>query len=116
MDRTSLTALARDELDRARTAPAQRSARTVSGGSGHLLRQTAIALLSGASLSEHRNPGEATVQVLLGRVRMTAGDDAGEAAEGELLAVPDAVHALEALEDSVVLLTVAEHEQVLAEG
>ena len=116
MDKTSLTALARDELDRARTSPAQRSARTVFGGSEHLLRQTVVALLSGASLSEHRNPGEATVQVLVGRVRMTAGDDACEAGDGELLVVPDAVHALEALEDSAVLLTVAKHEQVLVEG
>lgn len=47
---------------------------------------------------------------------MTAGDEACEAAEGELLVVPDAVHALEALEDSVVLLTVAKHEPVLVRG
>lgn len=116
MDRTSLTTLAREELDRARAARAQRSARTVFGGHQHVLRQTAIALLAGAALSEHRNPGEATVQMLVGRVRMTAGDEACEAAEGELLVVPDAVHALEALEDSVVLLTVAKHEPVLVGG
>lgn len=115
MDRHSLTSLTREELGTAAAASARRAARTVYGGSDHALRQTLIALLAGARLEEHRNPGEATVQVLEGRVRMTAGDEACEAGTGELVVVPDAVHALEALEDSVVLLTVAKHEQVLVE-
>jgi hypothetical protein len=42
---------------------------------------------------------------------MTAGDDTGEADTGELLVVPDARHSLEALQDSVVLLTVAKLNQ-----
>ena len=44
--------------------------------------------------------------MLRGRVRLSAGDDAVEGVTGDLLVVPDARHALDALEDSAVLLTV----------
>lgn len=45
--------------------------------------------------------------MLRGRVRLTAGDDAWEGSAGELVTLPRSRHALESLEDSVVLLTVA---------
>jgi quercetin dioxygenase-like cupin family protein len=61
----------------------------------------------GATLSEHENPGEATVHVLSGRLRLSAGDVSWDGRSGDLIVVPDSRHALEALEDSVVLLTVA---------
>jgi len=57
-------------------------------------------------LDEHSNPGDATVHVLHGRVRLASGDVHWDGAAGHLIAVPDAAHSLEALEDSVVLLTV----------
>jgi quercetin dioxygenase-like cupin family protein len=63
-----------------------------------------MALTAGSSMSEHENPGEATVQVLHGRVRLVA--DA-VAWDGDLLIVPQAPHTLHALEDAAVLLTVA---------
>ena len=44
------------------------------GGHEHVLRQTLIALTAGQKLDEHENPGEATVHVLHGRVRLGAGD------------------------------------------
>jgi quercetin dioxygenase-like cupin family protein len=72
-----------------------------------VLRQTVIGMSQGAHLAEHENPGEATVQVLHGRVRMIAGTQSWEARTGDLLIVPDARHSLQALEDSGVLLTVA---------
>ena len=72
-----------------------------------MLRQIVIALASGERLGEHENPGEATVHVLQGRVRLTTGDVAWEGSPGDLLIVPAALHALVALEDSAVLLTVA---------
>jgi len=109
MDNTSLTALAREHLERARSASSGRSAKTVYGGQEHTLRQTLIALAAGQRLDEHENPGEATVHVLQGRVRLVAGDLVRKGAVGHLMAVPDSRHTLEADEDSVVLLTTALH-------
>lgn len=106
MQKSSLTALARELLERARTEASGRSADTVYGGHEHRLRQTVIALTAGCQMGEHENPGEATVQVLLGRARVLAGDDAWEGVRGDLIILPQARHSLEALEDSVVLLTV----------
>src|SRR5262249_11676930 len=59
-------------LNLAQSAPSGRSSRTVYGGHEHVLRQTVIALANGQALSEHENPGEATVHVLVGRVRLHA--------------------------------------------
>lgn len=105
--RSSLDALGREHLERAAANPAGRSAETVYGGHEHVLRQTILALRAGTELSEHGNPGEASVMVLRGRVRLVSGQDAWEAMSGDLLAIPPARHSLEALEDSVIVLTVA---------
>lgn len=105
--KSSLTALSREQLKLAKTGSSGRSASTVYGGHEHTLRQTMIALVGGQRLSEHENPGEATVHVLHGRVRLGAGDDQWDGSPGDLIVVPDRKHDLEALEDSVVLLTVA---------
>ena len=107
MLKSSLTALSRQHLERAKTSPSGRSASTVFGGHEHVLRQTMIALAGGRRLDEHENPGEATLHVLHGRIRLGAGDDRWDGSPGDLIAIPDARHDLEALEDSVVLLTVA---------
>lgn len=92
-------------LAMARNAPAGRSALTLFHG--RHLAQTLVAMVEGVELHEHENPGEATLQVLWGRVRLRAGDEAWEGAVGDLLPIPPARHSVLALEDSAVLLTVA---------
>jgi quercetin dioxygenase-like cupin family protein len=106
MQKESLTALARHHLEAARSASSGRSAHTVYGGHEHVLRQTVIALRAGIDVDEHENPGEATVQVLHGRVALVAGENRWNGSPGDLITVPDSRHRLEAVEDSVVLLTV----------
>src|SRR6476619_7892681 len=104
MQNESLNDLTRHHLELARTATSGRSAQTVFGGHDHVLRQTLIALRAGSALDEHENPGEATVQVLHGRVTLVAGEIRWNGSPGDLLFVPDSPHALEAVEDSAVLL------------
>jgi quercetin dioxygenase-like cupin family protein len=105
--KTSLDALVRRHLDAAHRSPAGRSAHTVTGGHEHTLRQTLIALVGGRELGEHENPGEATVLVLHGRVRLVAGPDSWEGRRGDILTVPLCPHRLAAESDAAVLLTVA---------
>lgn len=107
MEKSSLTALVRHHLNLAAQASSGRSAETVFGGHEHVLRQTLIALTAGQTLDEHENPGEATVHVLHGRVRLVAGETSWDGAPGDLLIVPQARHSLEAVETSAILLTVA---------
>lgn len=107
MESISLKELAAQKLAEARQHHSGRSAHTIYGGAVHHLRQTLVALRAGQALAEHESPGESTLQVLRGRVRVTAGDDVWEGQAGDYLALPPHRHALDALEDSVVILTVA---------
>ncbi|BCJ75838.1 LuxR family transcriptional regulator [Catellatospora sp. IY07-71] len=109
MEKSSLTALATQLMDAARGSSSGRSAQTVYGGPARILGQTVLALRAGESLAEHENPGEASLYVLQGRVRLATRDASDEGVTGDLLVVPDSRHTLTATEDAVVLLTVAKH-------
>lgn len=100
-----LAVLAAGLVEAARSSPAQRAAKTLHGGHESLLRQTVIALLAGAELAPHESPPEATVQVLSGRIRLTAVDRSWEQAAGTILTIPSERHSVAALTDSVFILT-----------
>jgi quercetin dioxygenase-like cupin family protein len=106
MNKVSLTALAREHLETARAASSGRSSHTVYGGHEHSLRQTLIALRGGSGLDDHESPGEATLHVLQGRVRVTNSHANWDGSSGDHIVIPASRHGLQALEDAVVLLTV----------
>jgi quercetin dioxygenase-like cupin family protein len=108
MEGRSLSELGDEQLERARAASSGRSAVTVFGGHEHDMRQTLIALAGGRSLGEHESPGEASLQVLRGSVRMSVGDaDSWDGEAGDYVIIPPSRHDLHADTDCVVLLTVA---------
>ncbi|MEP9381296.1 cupin domain-containing protein [Nocardioides sp. KR10-350] len=109
MNGVSLSSLAEEHLAKAADTAAGRSSHTLHGGRDHALRQTLIALVAGQRLGDHESPGEATVQVLRGTVRVHADGDTWEGGPGDYALIPPARHDLEAVEDSVVLLTVSVH-------
>jgi quercetin dioxygenase-like cupin family protein len=111
MDKVLLTALAPQHLAAAQAAHSGRSAHTVYGGHQHTLRQTLIALTAGTTLDDHESPGEATLQVLHGRVRLTSPDTSWDGRPGDHLVIPATRHGLHAADNSVVLLTVAKSVQ-----
>jgi len=102
----SLNAIAREQLERAQDASSGRSSSTVFGGHEQALRQTVVALREGSSLTEHNSPGEATIIVLSGRVRLSAGSTSWEGRTGDLLVIPPERHSLEALKDTAILMTI----------
>ncbi|MFC0864023.1 cupin domain-containing protein [Sphaerimonospora cavernae] len=107
MQKTPLDSLVHKHLKSAETAPTGRSAETIFGGREHMLRQTLVTLTAGTKLAEHESPGEATLLVLHGRLRLNAGDESEEGRAGDLLVIPPVRHSVEALDDTGFLLTVA---------
>jgi quercetin dioxygenase-like cupin family protein len=106
MNKVSLDAVARQQLERAAGSSSGRSAETVYGGHEHALRQTVIAMTAGVELAEHDAPGEATVLVLSGRVELIGQEATWSGRDGDLIVVPGHRHSLRAVESSAVLLTV----------
>jgi quercetin dioxygenase-like cupin family protein len=103
---TDLTALGAELVAEAKASPHPCVSRLVIAGP----RQRAVLMgfVEGGELGEHDAPAAATFQVLSGRARLHAGNDAEWIVEaGCLVAVPPERHAVTALTDCVVLLTVA---------
>jgi quercetin dioxygenase-like cupin family protein len=108
----SLDALGREQLEAARRGPAGRAATTVVGGHERALRQTVVALRAGSALDDHDNPGEASVYVLSGRVELRTDSESWQARAGDLVEIPHSRHSLAAIEDSAVLLTAVPRGQI----
>jgi quercetin dioxygenase-like cupin family protein len=106
MEPLSLDALITALFDRARETSSGRAAHNLLAGREHPLSQTVIAILDGHGLGEHDSPGEATLQLLRGRVRFTAASGSCELGAGDFLPLPRERHSVDALEDSVLLLSV----------
>jgi len=93
-------------LEQARGRANGHASRLVIGGT--VQRAVLMALTAGASLGEHESPPAATFHVLSGRARLyAAGAAEWVVAAGQVVAIPPNRHAVEALEDSIILLTVA---------
>ena len=107
MEKYSLTDAVAQHLEQASQSAAGRRTETIVGGSRKRLRQSVVTLMEGTRLAEHDYPGESTLQVLSGTVRLDAGDDTETCREGDLLIIPPARHSLTAVTDAAVLLTVA---------
>jgi quercetin dioxygenase-like cupin family protein len=105
MQKVSLDAVAREQLGAAARADSARAATTVVGGHERVLRQTVVALMHGAVMADHENPGEATLYVISGRVELRSGGEIWQARTGDLIEIPPARHAVHAIEDSAILLT-----------
>lgn len=74
---------------------------------GEHQRAVLIALTAGNELAEHDSPLAATLQVLTGRCRLTAGEKKWLLGSAEIVPIPPERHAVEALDDCVILLTVS---------
>jgi quercetin dioxygenase-like cupin family protein len=72
------------------------------------LRVVLVALRAGGQLKEHRAAGRISIQSLTGTVRVKAAGKLIDLSAGKLLTLDrDVVHQVEALHDSVFLLTIA---------
>ncbi|MDO5735667.1 MAG: cupin domain-containing protein [Propionibacteriaceae bacterium] len=107
MDTTNLTDLIDQQLTLAGQGDTSgRSARTLHGGKGNALRQTVVVMLAGHRMDEHLSPGEATLLLLAGSVRVHTADRQIDVGEGDFIVLPRERHSVDALEDTAFLLTV----------
>jgi quercetin dioxygenase-like cupin family protein len=107
MNKLSLEAKARGLARTASEEPSGRAADTLFGGHEKLMCQTMVSLRAGAELAEHQSPGEATLLVISGRLRLRSGDTTWPGRQWDYLVIPDARHSVEAETATTFLLTVA---------
>lgn len=110
----NLPQLADTLLASARESTSRRAAHTVFGGRDRIMRQTLVALTADAELGEHDSPGEATLFVLNGHVVLRTAGDGGAVAlrAGDHIDIPAERHAVDAVVDSVFLLTAVPRENL----
>lgn len=98
---------AADELlDEAHGLASGRSARTLTPGAGAVLKQSLLALTAGQRLQDHVAPGPTTLYLVTGTAVLTDEQHAVELVEGAWTPCPVGSHAVEAVTDTVVLITV----------
>lgn len=102
-----LGAAADDLLAQARTQRAGRAGRTLTPGAGAPLKQSLLALVGGQRLQDHRAPGPTTLLSLRGTAVLRWDSEAVTLSEGVWVSCPTQTHALEAVSDAVLLITVA---------
>ena len=98
----ALTAAIQKAIDTARAADNGRHAELIINDGP--LRQTVIALTTGTELAEHNSPPAASIHVIHGALRIT-GEEPTVIEGGEIEALTHFRHAVEAIEDTVFLLT-----------
>jgi quercetin dioxygenase-like cupin family protein len=86
---------------------AGRAAKALAPPSASPLQQTLVALCSGHRLPDHEPTGPSTVQVIRGVIRLTGCEGGELLSAGEWAPLPSGRSGIEALEDAVILLTVA---------
>lgn len=106
MSPINLHTLAQTLIDEARSHSSGRQATTFHGSPGGSLSQIVLALVKGRALSEHENPGQATLQVISGRVTISTSAQTYAMDAGDFMVIPLERHDLVAVEDAVVVLTV----------
>jgi quercetin dioxygenase-like cupin family protein len=99
-----IVSLSKTHLEVARTHPSGRSSVLLT--SDRLLRQVLVALVSDTRLGEHATPAAASLEVLVGAVRVEYDDGKEQLVEaGHLYVFEHSRHGVLALEDSVFVLT-----------
>jgi quercetin dioxygenase-like cupin family protein len=101
-----LNAVGSELLKRAAASPTGRATQLVHSAPEAGLSHVLLAIREGSELADHENPGEATLHVLSGRMRLSSADETWTLTPGELLVIPHRRHAVYADEDSVCMLTI----------
>ncbi|MCA1780721.1 MAG: LuxR family transcriptional regulator [Dermatophilaceae bacterium] len=74
------------------------------------VRAVLMGLTAGTGLAEHDPPAGATLHIVTGRARLFVADEGGQEwllGDGDHVAIPHARHGVDALSDTILLLTVA---------
>jgi quercetin dioxygenase-like cupin family protein len=74
------------------------------------VRAVLMGLTAGSGLAEHDPPAGATLHIVAGRARLFVAGEGGQEwllEDGDLVAIPHARHGVDALSDTILLLTVA---------
>ena len=104
MEKLALGQLVEAQLEAARGNGGRSTALLVQGEHSSVF-QVLLALTEGGVLEDHGNPGDATLQVVRGRMRLRVGEAAVDLGEGDHVVIPHADHRVDGLTDSAGIIT-----------